>query len=218
MSGGLYMKRWISAVLAIFTLQFTLLNIPTDERALASERGITSFTDTQGHWAEPAIQFVAAKGIMNGYQDETFKPNEQMTRVQLISVLARTFEWQTNTTTPFADIQSYAQSTQQEIAAAFEVGVVKGANGNLKPTQPVTRAQLALMLLRANEYEVEQVYVPKVKVPFTDITGYDAETQRAITFLYEYKLAQGISEKTFAPASPLTRAQAAKILTNLFEE
>lgn len=181
------------------------------------EHELRYFTDTTGHWAEAYIQFVAGMGIMNGFADETFKPNQEMTRVQLISVLARTFEWQAQGETPFADVTAYVQATQDEVAAAFEAGIVKGYDGYLKPKQSVTRAQLALMLLRSFEHEMGESYVPQVTVPFRDIANYDAETQRAITFLYEYELAQGVSATTFAPASKLTRAQAAKILANTYE-
>lgn len=113
---------------------------------------------------------------------------------------------------------SYVEVTQSEVTAAYEAGIVKGYDGYLKPKESITRAQLASMLLRAYEHEVEEAYVPSVTAPFTDIAGYDADTQRAITFLYEYELAQGVSETKFAPASPLTRAQAAKILANVYEE
>lgn len=182
------------------------------------EQELQSFQDTETHWAKEYIQFVAGAGIMKGYEDNTFKPNAQMTRVQLVSVLSRTFDWHALEAVPFVDVVSYAEITQSEVSAAYEAGIVKGYNGYLKPKESVTRAQLASMLLRAYEHEVEEVYVPSVTAPFTDIGGYDAETQRAITFLYEFELAQGVSQEKFAPANPLTRAQAAKILANIYAE
>ena len=174
------------------------------------------FKDTKGHWAESYIQFVTGTGIMNGYDDQTFKPNEKMTRVQFVSVLSRTFDWHALGNVPFIDMVSYAEMTQSEVTAAYEAGIVNGYDGYLKPQAPITRAQLASMILRAYEHEVEEVYVPTMTTPFTDIAGYDADTQRAITFLYENELAQGVSATKFAPANPLTRAQAAKILANIY--
>lgn len=176
------------------------------------------FSDTQTHWAKDYIQFVAGAGIMNGYENHTFQPNAQMTRVQLVSVLSRAFDWHALEEVPFLDVASYAEVTQSEVTAAYEAGIVKGYDGYLKPKESVTRAQLASMLLRAYEHEVEEVYEPGVTAPFTDIANYDADTQRAITFLYEFELAQGVSETKFAPANPLTRAQAAKILANVYKE
>ncbi|MER2192345.1 MAG: S-layer homology domain-containing protein [Solibacillus sp.] len=182
------------------------------------EQELKYFKDTEAHWAKEYIQFVAGAGIMNGYADDTFKPNQHMTRVQLVSVLSRTFDWHALGDVPFVDVASYAEVTQSEVTAAYEAGIVKGYEGYLKPKEPITRAQLASMLLRAYEHEVEEVYVPSITAPFTDIAGYNADTQRAITFLYEYELAQGVSATQFSPASPLTRAQAAKILTNVYAE
>lgn len=184
----------------------------------SAEQALNYFRDTQTHWARDYIQFVAGARIMNGYEDATFQPNAQMTRVQLVSVLSRAFDWHALEAVPFLDVASYAEVTQSEVTAAYEAGVVKGYNGYLKPKELVTRAQLASMLLRAYEHEIEEVYEPNVTAPFTDITNYDAETQRAITFLYEFELAQGVSQTEFAPANPLTRAQAAKILANVYSE
>lgn len=182
------------------------------------EQELKYFDDTENHWAKEYIQFVTGAGIMNGYDNQTFKPNQQMTRVQLVSVLSRTFDWHALGEVPFVDVATYAEVTQSEVTAAYEAGIVKGYEGYLKPKAPITRAQLAAMLLRAYEHEVEEAYEPSVVAPFTDIAGYNAETQRAITFLYEHELAQGVSATKFAPASPLTRAQAAKILTNVYEQ
>ncbi|WP_162265457.1 S8 family peptidase [Abyssisolibacter fermentans] len=47
------------------------------------------FKDIQDHWAKKDIQEVVSKGLMNGYPDETFKPNKQVTRAELAVTLNR---------------------------------------------------------------------------------------------------------------------------------
>ena len=47
------------------------------------------FSDTAGHWAEAAIDKVAAAGLMNGKSERTFAPNDVLTRAELAAVLAR---------------------------------------------------------------------------------------------------------------------------------
>lgn len=47
------------------------------------------FTDTEGHWAEQAIDKAADKGIIKGFEDRTFHPDEAITRAQLCTILDR---------------------------------------------------------------------------------------------------------------------------------
>lgn len=47
------------------------------------------FKDIENHWAKNDIEKVVKKGIMNGFPDETFRPDEPLTRAQLCSILVR---------------------------------------------------------------------------------------------------------------------------------
>ena len=47
------------------------------------------FKDTNGHWADGAIDFISDKGLLKGYEDGTFKPERAVTRAELATVLAR---------------------------------------------------------------------------------------------------------------------------------
>lgn len=184
-----------------------------------SLEGLTpTFSDISGHGAESYIRLMANTGIMKGYEDGMFKPNAQMNRIQIISVIARTFELKNENLVPFVDIQSYSLDTRNEISAAYEAGIVKGYGEYLKPNDKVTRAQLALMIARGYANLTGESYVPTKATSFTDIANYDQETQNAIALLYDYELAQGVGEGKFAPGSYVTRAQAAKILAGLLED
>ena len=118
---------------------------------------------------------------------------------------------------PFTDLAAYAAETQREVAAAYEAGIVKGTSTTLfNPSGHVTRAQVALMMQRAYEHLTGETYQPQQMAPFTDISMYDAETQQAITFLYDAKIATGVSAEKFNPSGHVTRAQAAKIIVNFY--
>lgn len=178
--------------------------------------GTLNFTDTENHWALPYIQKAAATGIMKGYADGTFKPELAVTRVQAMAILVRSLGLTTSETAPFTDISNYDAKTQAEIAAAYASGLVKSTDGKFNPSQPVTRAQLALMINRAYELKTQQAYVIKGEVPFTDIATYNEETKRAISMLYESGIVTG-SEGKFSPADSTKRSHAAKILMNFSE-
>lgn len=177
-------------------------------------KGTVSFTDTQNHWAKEYIQKAANTGIMNGYTDGTFRPESSVTRAQAAAILVRSLGLTTEEKAPFTDIANYDATTQSEIAAAYVHGLIKGTDGKFKPGQPVTRAQLAVMIHRAYKQQFNQPYIAKGDVPFADVASYNAETKHAITMLYELGIVTGNGGK-FAPEAVTTRGQAAKIFTNL---
>ena len=178
----------------------------TTERAL-------SFTDIENHWAKEFILKAAEEGIMKGYADGTFRPEQNVTRAQATSILVRSLGLTTKEQAPFTDISSYDVGTQSEIAAAYAYGLVKGTGEKFNPGQPVTRAQLALMINRAYEHQLKHSYAVKGKAPFSDIASYNEETKRAITMLYEQGIVIG-SEGEFSPEAPTKRSHAAKIFVN----
>jgi len=174
------------------------------------------FTDIENHWATAFIYKAASKGIMKGYADGTFRPEQNITRAQAATMLVRSLGLTTTDNAPFTDIASYDAKTQAEIAAAYAHGLVKGQEGKFNPSQPITRAQLALMIKRAYEKQYKEAYVAKNKTPFTDIASYNDETQDAITMLYELGIVTG-SEGKFSPEAS-TRSHAAKIFVSISEQ
>ena len=175
-----------------------------------------TFTDTENHWALSYIQKAAATGIMKGYDDGTFKPEITISRIQAAAILVRSLGLTTAEKSPFTDIANYDAKTQEEVAAAYAYGLVKGSNDKFNPSQPVTRAQLALMLNRAYELKTQESYVVKGDVPFTDIATYNEETKRAIAMLYEFGIVIG-SNGEFSPIDWTKRSHAAKILVSFSE-
>jgi lysophospholipase L1-like esterase len=171
-----------------------------------------NFPDIEKHWAREYINTAYQSGILKGYDDGAFKPNANITRIQVISVLTRAFDLTAATAAPFQDINQYDQQTQNEIAAAYEAGLIKENGGIFNPKGEITRAQLALMLLRLSNALTGEEYVSTTAIPFEDMSNYDAETKTAISFLFESGIVEGTSATTFAPGDKVTRAQLAKII------
>ena len=169
------------------------------------------FTDIHTHWAKDYINQAVELGIASGYKDQTFKPNQSLTRAQAVSILVRALDLETDKKAPFPDIQKYASSTQAEIAAAYHHGLVKGRDGKFMPAQEVTRAQMALMLYRAYEVKNGEVYKFEKMAPFRDIRSYNMEAVKAMSMLYDLKMAKG-ENGNFMPSNSTSRAHAMKML------
>ncbi|SDM38696.1 Lysophospholipase L1 [Psychrobacillus sp. OK028] len=171
------------------------------------------FSDIKGHPAKDYIMQAAKLGVVNGYTDGTFKPNDKITRKQAASIIVNTLGLKAGKAAPYTDIKNYSSDIQTQIAAAHEAGIVKGSNGKFRPNDYITRAQLALMLKRSYEYVNGKPYVSAKPAPFSDIAHFDDETKTAISMLSSFQIVDGAGGK-FLPNDSTTRAHAAKIFVN----
>ncbi|CAM3228909.1 DUF4430 domain-containing protein [Filibacter tadaridae] len=174
------------------------------------------FKDLSSHWAEDYIYKAVQAGVVKGYTDGTFRPNNHLTRSQSVLLIVRALELETTDKAPFKDIKNFPEETKMGIAAAYKYGIVKGSNGNFNPTRKVTRAEMALMMQRALAYKFGGEYSAPKKAPFTDFGYYSQEVVDAISVLYATGIAIGNNGK-YMPGSPTSRAQATKMLVNLIE-
>lgn len=183
---------------------------------VTTEAAVSAFTDIQGHWAEDAIEQASLLGIFNGYADGSFKPDYALTRAQAASVFVRALNLPAaDVSVPFDDIGDYAAETQADIQTAFANGLVKGNNGHFKPTENVTRAQLALMVWRVAERELGgDMPTSNTFTSPTDMGSYDAETVLAIATMSGLGVID-LEDGAFHPTKPATRAFAASLLTKL---
>ena len=72
--------------------------------AAATDTTTAPFTDIAGHWAEDTITRWADVGIVNGYPDGTFKPDEPITRAELAKIVTLAFGLTEKTEQTFADL------------------------------------------------------------------------------------------------------------------
>ena len=83
-----------------------------------------------GHGATWDILFLYKKGIIGGYPDGTFRPNEPITRAQASSMLLRAMDipLQENPTASFKDV-SKKSTHYRTLATINEKGILRGENG-----------------------------------------------------------------------------------------
>ncbi len=121
----------------------------------------TSFSDvTSDKWYAEAIAWAAEQGVVTGYSDGTFRPDNQITREQLAAILFR-FAKLTEMDPPeradlssfpdAKDVQSYAvEAFQWAVAKGLINGILDSGSGEtfLRPGGSATRAQVATILMR----------------------------------------------------------------------
>ncbi len=114
------------------------------------------FSDVSANdWFEGAVALAADAGIVNGYEDGTFKPNKVITREELAAMVVRASAYagkelsaSASVLAAFSDADSIVWAND-EIAAAVEAGIVNGyEDGTFGPTKTATRAEATTMIQR----------------------------------------------------------------------
>ena len=151
------------------------------------------FADTRNHWAKDAIDFVSARGLVNGMSATIYAPNASTTRAQLWTILARQNNADlTGGATWFENAQNWAKAK----------GISDGAN----PNGTINRAQMVTMLWRAMGQSAAGS-----AANFTDVPA-DSYYAQAVAWAVENGITDGVGDGRFDPAATCTRAQIAVFL------
>ena len=172
-----------------------------------------AYTDTAGHWAEKNINNLSVNGIINGYLDNTFRPNENMTRAELVAVINRILANQVQSTKYFADINSKAWY-YADVRKAVQSGILEGDKaGNIRPNSLITREEAICMLQRALVPVNSEQIVPN----FSDYSDVSKWAQASINTFIEKKYINGYSDNTIRPKGNITRAEVVTIISNIVD-
>ena len=151
------------------------------------------FIDTRNHWAKDEIDFVSARGLVNGMSATIYAPNASTTRAQLWTILARQNG---------ADLNGGNTWYEKAQNWTKDKGVSDGAN----PNAAINRAQMVTMLWRA-------VGQPTARgtANFTDVPT-DSYYAQAVAWAVENGITTGVGNGHFDPTGTCTRAQIAAFL------
>jgi outer membrane biosynthesis protein TonB len=120
------------------------------------------FTDIRGHMFEKEIRALAKAGLVNGYGEGKFGPDDVLTREQMAQVLTNAFKFKATKTTSFTDVDKNSWALKA-ISALEENGVTIGTGGKMySPYAHVTREQYSQFLYNSIN-AVEKETKPEVK-------------------------------------------------------
>ena len=156
------------------------------------------FIDTRNHWAKDAIDFVSARGLVNGMSGTTYAPDASTTRAQLWTILARQND---------ADLNGGNTWYEKAQLWSKNKGVSDGAN----PNGTIDRAQMVTMLWRAAGQPTAGG-----TANFTDVPA-DSYYANAVSWAVEGGITTGIGGGRFDPNSTCTRAQIATFLYRSYQ-
>jgi len=167
--------------------------------------------DVNGHWAEEAIEKWEALGLANGYGDETFKPNNAVTRAEFVTMINNLFDFQDVGNQLFTDVpkdQWYYDAVQKSAKA----GVIEGYNGEFRPNDLITRQEAVVVLARAFQMKASDELRLNQYEDSVDVADW-AISQMNTCIVMGY--VKGRGNNRLVPNGNLTRAEAITLLDNI---
>ncbi len=182
---------------------------------------VISFTDVEEEfWAYDFIIGLATKGVINGYPDGTFKPQNNVTRADFLIMLLRSMGVDTSNsgTGTFTDVESGAYYANT-CSIAKDMGIATGnPDGSFNPTGFITRQDMMILAKKAVEYKLDgEIKGDSIVLDkFNDKAEISAYAVESLAAMVDAGIVNGKGED-IAPKDNTTRAEAATIISKIME-
>lgn len=237
------MKRASTAALIVVLIGILVWAWSPPVRAAGAESGLPDLTDIKGHWAQKYIHDLTGFGIIGGYPDNTFRPDNSITRAEFVKLAvladltnpsdptsrASTAGLPVGTPVPFADTTGHWSQSQGFLQQAIAWKLIvpeEYADGRFEPDRRITRLEMAVILVRAigKDGEARQAAATgavavagDVELSFADRDDIPVARRGYVKVAADKGMIGGYPDKTFRPAGNATRAEAAKMISKRFE-
>ncbi|MBF2065059.1 MAG: S-layer homology domain-containing protein [Calothrix sp. C42_A2020_038] len=195
---------------------------------IQAKNQIPNFTDIkQDFWAAPAIAAAAGMGFLSGFPDGTFRPGQNITRVQALVSMVNGLKLDAGnpdlllTYDDRAQIPSYA--THAVAAATQNLLVINYPQpAEIQPLRDISRAEVAALVYQGlvAQGNLKPIASPYIVFPVTDVVSFaDLNGHWAEDFirpLVSMNLVNGFADGTYQPDKPMTRAQYAALVVAAF--
>jgi len=182
--------------------------------------------EDQWKWAYAHIIRLVSQGVFKGYDDGSFKPQNNISRIETIVAAVRLLGLEAEAQKPenmnanlnFKDFdqlkKKYPQATGY-VAVALKNDLFGENEDTVQPEKPATRLWASVLLVKGMKLEAEARARMNVDLPFKDEDAIPAGSVGYVAIAVEKGIIAGYTDKTFQPNKPVTRAELASILDRL---
>ena len=169
-----------------------------------------TFSDVSGHWAEPYIMELTNKGVINGYEDGTYKPEGEIKKAEFLKLIMVASLPNEDWTLENVKYNPWA-SIYMEAAERYEI-IEEGYVDEVSANEQISRADMVEILgkcdiiLRGNAQE-------STELELYDVANMDDMKLAMLSHCVSKGLIAGYEDYTFRPNKTLTRAEVATILS-----
>jgi len=175
-----------------------------------------SFKDVENHWSKQYVESMAAKNVIHGYEDGSFKPEGHITRAEFAKMIVCALELDlVEYDGRFTDVKETDWHAAY-VATLVDNGYVQGYGDNsFKPNNNITRAEMAVIIGNILDVKVSSAQVARLLGQFEDANDIPAWAKEGAAKAVKEGLMVGSANK-FHPADTTTRAEAATVVYRIF--
>jgi hypothetical protein len=192
----------------LFSIVLSLLTIPIIGYSLEH-----SYSDIEQHWAKAEIENWTEKEIINGYKDGTFKPNDNITRAEFITLINKVINIQEEEEISFEDVDGsewYYKDLKKAIYGEYIGGY---EDKTFRANDNITRQEVAVILQSLVQLQAsEESGLEK----FTDTEDIPTWSRAALNLAVQKGYLTGYADNSLKASNYITRAESVKVLTNVF--
>ncbi|WP_250675290.1 family 10 glycosylhydrolase [Paraclostridium ghonii] len=174
----------------------------------------SKFKDINGHWAQVDIEKFIKYGYINGYEDNTFRPEGQITRAEFVKLVNRVFNLTEQGNINFTDVSS-SDWYYNEVRVAAKYGYINGyEDKSFRPNNPITRqeAMKIITTLKNNKDEnIDKIY------NYNDFKQIEDWAKSYVEGAIEAGYIKGDEKGNINPQGKLTRAESITMLDRLIQ-
>lgn len=175
-----------------------------------------SFSDIEGHWSKDYVKSMVAKHVIDGFEDNTYRPEDKLTRAQFAKLLVEVLELDKIAYKgEFQDVLD-VHWAKDYIATAKQQGIIAGyEDGTFRPEQTINRVEMGAMI--TNALKLNKDSDSKILEKFKDAQDIPAWAAEYVVPVVAEGLLVG-SDGTLNPLGYVTRAEAATIIYRVYNK
>lgn len=202
------MKKYLAFFLMALGLFCALTTVSAPARAAA-------YPDIEGHWAKPAIERWSDSGILKGYADGRFAPNDPISRAQLSEILYRVWGCKPNSVRTFTDVPANAWY-YDGLTTMATYGVTLTDGDKARPDELLTREEAFYMVARAFRIGTDGDDNGAL-TQVTDGADVSPGYRGRLREMLARKYLKGTPDGKFYPKNTVTRAEVIQVMDNMFD-
>ncbi|MFP7222575.1 S-layer homology domain-containing protein [Priestia filamentosa] len=161
-----------------------------------------------------AITSLTERGIIKGFSDGTYQPYQEITRGQVAKIFSRLLNGEGKKESVFSDVPVDYKDQELVIAASelYHKGIMTGSNGKMMPNKPITRQQMAKVLVEALNLQPSTAYPNNLQ----DLDYVPSNMRKYVLTLVQNGVTR-VDDGLYRPSEAVTRAQFASFVYRALE-
>lgn len=207
----------VALALSFFLSGVAAGGLPKAEARVEAVHPSALFTDIEGHWAEDEIVDAAKSGLIQGFPDNTFRPEQTVTQEQFLSLIERVIPAFSGHEPNDFNRENYLSAVKGRWSEkTYSHMLAAGIMPTGKPTDGLNRLETSRLLLAALGQQSEGEKYRGTKARFFSDVSVDQEYEVMTVYpVYKMGILTGYPDGTFRPHEKISRAQAVVLLSRL---